>query len=184
MAKTARRADRKMTPISDARGNFSQAGFTLLELLIVAGIIVLAVGLIIPNLNTLDNNSFNAEVRNAVASLTYTRRLAIVEATPKTAEFFALDPDSADYDELREQADAKNLDASWSSEVVKLRYQPDLNQPDEEVEHIGITFFPQGGSTGGVLNFALNDRTVVISIDPITGRIATALNDEEPEKEF
>ncbi|MES2626960.1 MAG: prepilin-type N-terminal cleavage/methylation domain-containing protein [Pseudomonadota bacterium] len=173
-----------MTPISDAKVRVTQAGFTLLELLVVLSIILITIGLVIPNLNTLDNSSFNAQVRGAVASLTYTRRIAIVEAQPRTAEFFALDPEGADYDDLREQADDKSLDASWSSESLKLRYQPDPSQPDEEVEHIGITFFPQGGSTGGVLNFALNDRTAMIRIDPITGRIATAYNGEEPDKEF
>lgn len=173
-----------MTPISDVKPRAAQAGFTLLELLVVASIIVLIIGLVIPNLNTLDSGTFNAQVRNAVASLTYTRRIAIVEASPKTAEFFALDPESADYEELREQADAKSRDGSWSSELLKLRYQSDPNQPEEEVEHVEITFFPQGGSTGGVLNFAMNDRTAMIRVDPITGRIATAFNGEEPEKEF
>lgn len=173
-----------MTPISETRPKASQAGFTLLELLVVASIIVLAIGLVIPNLGSLDGSTLNAEVRNAVASLTYTRRIAIVEATPKTAEFFALDPESSDYDELREQAEDKRRDGGWSSERVKLRYQPDPNQPDEEVEHVEITFFPQGGSTGGVLNFAMNNRTAMIRIDPITGRIATAFNGEEPEREF
>jgi len=184
MAKTVRRAGRKMTPISVDNHGASQAGFTLLELLVVLTIILITIGLVIPNLNTLDNSTFNAQVRNAVASLTYTRRIAIVEASPRTVAFFALDPESSDYDELREQADAKNLDASWSSELLKLRYQGDPNQPDEEVEHIDITFFPQGGSTGGVLNFAMDDRTAMIRIDPITGRIATAFNGEEPDKEF
>lgn len=173
-----------MTPISDARPKAAQAGFTLLELLVVATIIALAVGLAIPALNTLDSGTFNAQVRGAVASLTYTRRVAIVEASPKTAEFFALDPESPDYEELREQADGQGRNASWSSEVLKLRYQPDPNQPDKEVEHVAITFFPQGGSTGGVLNFVMNDRTAMIRVDPITGRIATAFNGEEPEQEF
>ena len=162
----------------------SQAGFTLLELLIVASIIVLAVGLVIPNLNTLDNSTFNAQVRSAVAALTYTRRVAIVEARPQTAEFFALDPQSPDYDEWRAQADAKSRDASWSSELVKLRYQPDSNQPDQEVEHLEVTFFPQGGSTGGILNFATDDRTAMVSVDPVTGRIATAFNGEQSGQEF
>jgi general secretion pathway protein H len=173
-----------MTPISDARGGVSQTGFTLLELLVVVSIILIAIGLVVPNLNTLDNSTFNAQVRNAVASLTYTRRIAIVEAQAKTVAFFALDPERADYDELREQALDKSLDASWSSELLALRYQADPNQPDEEVEHVDITFFPQGGSTGGVLNFALNDRKAMIRIDPITGRIATAFNGEQPDKEF
>ena len=173
-----------MTPISDVKRRALQAGFTLLELLVVVIIILIAIALVIPNLNTLDNSTFNTQVRNAVASLTYTRRVAIVEARPKTVEFFALDPEAADYEELREQADDESLDASWSSEVVKLRYQSDPNQPDEEVEHVAVTFFPQGGSTGGVLNFAMDDRTAMIRIDPITGRIATAYNGEEPEKEF
>ena len=173
-----------MTPISDASPAVAQTGFTLLELLVVVSIILIAIGLVIPNLGALDNSAFNAQVRSAVASLTYTRRIAIVEAQPKTAAFFVLDPDSPDYDQLREQAADKSLDASWSSELLELRYQADPNQPDEEVAHVDITFFPQGGSTGGVLNFAMKDRTAMIRIDPITGRIATAFNGEEPDKEF
>ncbi len=171
-----------MTPILD--GKIRQTGFTLLELLVVVSIILIAIGLVVPNLGTLDNSTFNAQIRNAVASLTYTRRIAIVEAQPKTAAFFVLDPESPDYAELREQAEDKSLDATWSSELLKLRYQADPNQPDEETERVNITFFPQGGSTGGVLNFAMENRTAMIRVDPITGRIATAYNGDEPDREF
>jgi general secretion pathway protein H len=172
-----------MTPTSAAR-NSRQLGFTLLELLVVVSIILIATGLVLPNLNTLDNSAYNAQVKKAVAVLTYARRIAIVEGAPKVATFYALDPESPDYEDLLKQIEGEQAEASWVSELLKIEFQYELNQIPETMDRIEITFFPQGGSTGGVLNFTQNERTTLIRVDPITGRISTAANGEEFDDEL
>jgi prepilin-type N-terminal cleavage/methylation domain-containing protein len=160
----------------------AQAGFTLLELLLVLSLIAISVGIVMPRIGNTDNSTFNAQVRRAVASLTYARRMAVVQSTPQVAAFYALDPDSPDYAEWLEELEGDT--EHWLSELLTLQYQADLNEAPESVEKVEITFFPQGGSTGGILNFALNGRTANIRVDPITGKITTAWNGEDPGESF
>ncbi|MFN0002251.1 MAG: prepilin-type N-terminal cleavage/methylation domain-containing protein [Pseudohongiellaceae bacterium] len=167
-----------MTPISAVNTGSRQPGFTLLELLLVVSIIIIAVGIVIPNLNTLDTSVFNAQIRKAAAALTYARRIAIVEAQPKAVVLYAFDPERADYQQLRAQMQTENPAAHWESDLLDLKFQTDANQLAAAVERIEITFYPQGGSTGGLLNFGLNERSATIKVDPITGRITTAYNGE------
>lgn len=157
----------------------SARGFTLLELMVVLAIILIGVGVIIPGVMSRDNNAFNAQVRQAVAVLTYARRVAIVEAVPRTARFYALDPDSADFERRKDELAAVRKPTQWVTDTLQLSYQSDPNQREKEAEKIEVTFFPQGGSTGGVLNFVQNNRSAKIWVDPLTGRIATAYNGEE-----
>ena len=161
-----------------------QRGYTLLELLVVSILIVLVIGISTANITSTDNSAFVAQVRRAVATLTYARRLAVVQAEPQTAVFFQLDPDSPDYQAQQQQAQASTLEARWVSELLGIRYQKDPNLPAEVLEKIEVTFFPQGGSTGGIINFNMDQRSARIRIDPITGRIATAFDDEAFEDAF
>jgi len=71
----------------------------------------------------------------------------------------------------------------WVSQRVALLFRSELNQPQEKREDVEVTFFPQGGSTGGVLEFALKDYTAKVRIDPITGRITTAWRGDELKEE-
>lgn len=167
----ARRVVRVMTLTSSA----DQRGFTLLELLVVLTIIVLAVGLIAPNVGLTDNSAFTAEVRKAAATLTYARRLAIVQATPVTAGLHstvAADDEGGALDDAEEQR-------HWRSELVELRYKDDLQADPMVVDDIAVTFFPQGGSTGGTLYFSRNQRSAVIHVSAVTGRIRVAWDGEE-----
>jgi general secretion pathway protein H len=166
-------------PTSSKNKRASVAGFTLLELLVVLSIIAIATGLIIPNLAITDNNAFNAEVRRAASMLTYARRMAIVEGVPHTATLFVLDAQSPDYEELLDEVNAGERSARWSSELLQLSYQDELDPDPEPVDKLTLTFFPQGGSTGGLLAFSRNDREALIRVDPITGRITTAYNGED-----
>jgi hypothetical protein len=43
-----------------------------------------------------------------------------------------------------------------------------------------VTFYPEGGSTGGTLLFAQEDQAGVIDIDPFTGRVSSG----DPDKEL
>jgi len=161
-----------------------QQGFTLLELLVVSFLIMLVIGITVPNLTSTDNSAFVAQVRRAVATLSYARRLAVVEASPQTAVFFQLDPESPDYATRQALVQASDVEARWVSELLSIRYQKDPNLPAESVEQIEVTFFPQGGSTGGIINFIMDKRSARIRIDPITGRIATAFDEEAFDDAF
>ncbi len=171
MVPTAQRAVRVMTPTSsvDARG------FTLLELLVVLSIIALGVGLMAPNVRLTDNSAFRAEVRSAAATLSYARRLAIVQAAPVTAQLStagAADSSETLTDEQRQR--------HWHSELLQLRYQDEVQGSPEPVDTVDITFYPQGGSTGGTLHFSREQRSASISISAITGRIGVGWDGEEP----
>lgn len=159
-------------------------GFTLLELLVVLSLIALAVSLIIPNITSTDSSTFNAQVRRAVASLSYARRLAVVQAMPQVASFYALDPENPDYEDLLELVAGERNENIWVSELLSISFQADASELPEQTERVEITFFPQGGSTGGVLNFSQNNRSAVIKVDPITGRISTDYDGEESSAGF
>lgn len=169
-----------MTPTSSNKPK-ACTGFTLLELLVVLSLIAIATGLIAPNLALTDNSAFRAEVRRAAATLTFARRMAIVEGAPKTATLFVLDPQASDYEEQLEAVKTSDKDAHWVSEDLALNYQDELGQQPEAINTLAVTFFPQGGSTGGLLGFSRDERSALIRVDPITGRITTAYNTEVPE---
>lgn len=186
-----------MTPTSSVE----QRGFTLLELLVVLSIIALGVGLIAPNVGLTDNSAFSADVRKAAATLSYARRLAIVQARPVTAELHSLaDAElaaAAAADRAAQEADAAALRAAsnaapdtaaqdaelqqrrWTSELVHLAIEDELHGAVQPVAVADLTFFPQGGSTGGTLHFTRNQRSAVIHISPLTGRIRVAWDGEE-----
>ena len=180
MAKTVRPAVRAMLRISAAK---IQRGFTLLELMVVLAVMLIAVGVIIPNLSTTSTNAFNAEVRQAVAILKYARRVAIVESMPQTAHFYSLNPRDANYAKVRDQLQAKRQATDWISDKLSLQFQSDLNQRSEDETEVEVEFFPQGGSTGGVLAFSRDDMHAKVRVDPITGRISAAYNGEELDEE-
>lgn len=160
-----------------------RAGFTLLELLIVLSIIAIATGLIVPNLAITDNAAFNAEVRRAAGALNYARRMAIVKGAPQSATLYALDPDAPDYDAVLAEVAVGDGSARWAAEDIVLEYRSELAPFAEALDRITVTFFPQGGSTGGLLTFRRDERTAFIRVNAITGRIDTAYNGEELDDE-
>lgn len=183
-----RPAVKVMTPTSaaepvtcHARGK--AAGFTLLELLVVLALILIGVGLIVPNIATTATSAFNADLRQAVAILRYARRVAIVEGSPQVARFIALDASSADFDEQRAAWQRNRTPSDWVSDHIALHFRSELNQQSVERSEIEVVFFPQGGSTGGVLAFSADKLHGEIRIDPITGRIAAAYNGEKLDEE-
>ncbi len=154
-------------------------GFTLLELLVVLSIIAIATGLIVPNLGITENAAFNAEVRRAASILTHARRMAIVKGAPQTAVLYTLDPRAADYEARLEEANAVAEEARWTSEDLSLSFQGELESDPQPVDKLSVTFFPQGGSTGGLIGFSSDRRAAMIRVNAITGRIETAYNGEE-----
>ena len=177
-----------MTPTSAVdpavrHGPGAAAGFTLLELLVVLALILIGVGLIVPNIATTSTSAFNADLRQAVAILKYARRVAIVEGSPQAARFIALDASSADFEQQRAAWQRNRTASDWVSERIALQFLGELNQQGEDRSEIEVVFFPQGGSTGGVLVFSDDELRGEIRIDPITGRIAAAYNGDKLDEE-
>lgn len=169
-----------MTPISGskptARKHISfTSGFTLLELLLVLAIIGLASVLIFPNVGNLDARSFNVQVREANTLLNYARRNAVVRGQPSTVRLFA-----GDAGEAETEFETSNLVASWESEDIRMQFLDSTEQLTDIESSIDITFFPEGGSTGGTLMLAFESQQAQILIDPFTGRISKVDEDVEP----
>lgn len=64
-----------------------QEGFTLLELLLVLGIMAMLATLIGPGLRTLESPGFNAQIRQATGQLNSARRQAIVQGQTTQVHF-------------------------------------------------------------------------------------------------
>jgi len=164
-----------MTRTSAASGR--PHGFTLLELVIVLAILAMGSVLVIPSLSGMSARTFNAQVREAHALLTYTRRTAVVTGQAATARFQA---DLRDDEALRAATPATNTrsrlgqDAIWTARGLTLAYRDSTEQVTPVEDTLDITFFPEGGSTGGALILGQDARQVEIRIDPFSGKVTTA----------
>jgi len=186
MVLTVNRAAKVMTPISE--GDYAlvvkphnQQGFTLLELLVVLGIILLASTVVIPNITSTESNLLAAQVRQTASAFNYARRIAIVEGSPQVATLIQLDPNDPDYPLLRGEVIQRGSVPPLERLDAQVSYQADINDEPEVLDIIEIEFFPQGGSTGGILHFTMEELTASIVIDPITGRISTFYPGEDWE---
>jgi len=164
--------------------NHSTSGFTLLEMLLVLTIIGMASILVVPNLGSLDSRTFATQVRQATSLLNYARRIAVVSGQPSTAIFHITTdesndgaPDRGDREATQSSSYSSSV-GSWESTGTTVRYRDSTDREIEVEEQIEITFYPEGGSTGGTLVFSQEERLVNIDINPFTGRIDTTYPDE------
>lgn len=149
-----------------------ERGFTLLEVLLVLSIIGLAGVLLVPRLGGLDSRGFNVEVREAANLLNHGRRNAVVTGNPAVISFV---PEP-------EEGQPAYRPPIFSAGVFRARdielfFRDSTGQEEPVLEPLEITFFPEGGSTGGAVLLLRDDRTAGIDIDPITGRMETAYDD-------
>ena len=142
-------------------------GFTLLELLVVMTIIGMMAVLIIPNLRTGQATLLRAQVREAIAVLKYARRSAIVEGKQKTVTFH----EGKEVD----NSVSKTRQGHWVSRGATLQWGEEGDEEDSdtnsETASYQITFYPEGGNSGGVLTLSHLKYKTKISVDPMTGKI-------------
>ena len=153
MAPTAIAAAKAMTPIFHSNAH-RQRGFTLLELILVMGIVALAAALIAPNLTGLDGRNFDAQLRDLAAQLNYARRSAIVSGQVSTVQ--------------------------WDDDSISLEFSTDdARTPGyEPIDSLTVSFYPEGGTTGGNLRLSQDKQRGWIAIDAFTGRVTLSREEE------
>ena len=70
-------------------------------------------------------------------------------------------------------ASPSNIVAQWNGAGVNLRFRDSTDRETEIEETTEVTFYPEGGSTGGTLLFAQGEQAGVIDVDPFTGRVTS-----------
>lgn len=148
----------------------SSRGFTLLEILLVLTIIGMASVLVVPNLTGLESRTFSAQLRQANSLLNYARRIAVVSGQTSTV---SLNVNTAINPEDYLSAGQKNIVGRWDSAGIDIRFRDSTDREIDVEERIDITFYPEGGSSGGTLLFRQDEREAFIAIDPFTGRITS-----------
>ena len=166
-----------MTPTLAIRQ--SVAGFTLLELIIVLAILAMGSVLLIPNIGNMSSRTFTAQAREVSSLLNYARRTAVVTGQPASAQFFP-DPAINESPESAAQSARSELGRSetWQARGIEFAYEDSTQQRPDVEDGVSITFFPEGGSTGGSVILTLDRREAVISIDPFSGKVRTEYSDD------
>lgn len=139
-----------------------QAGFTLIELVVVLFLLSLATGLALPTVGrSIEALELRAQVAGLSAFLRYGRAHAI---TRRAAHEVRLDPDAHQLTLIPVGGDNPKARRRLSS---RIRISPD--PPEARV----VTFSPQGFSSGASFRLeAPGGRVYRISVDPITGRVS------------
>ncbi len=179
-----------MTPISgySARSlgskpllsSLRERGFTLLEILLVLGIVAMASIFVVPNLGGFETRTFNTQVRQAHSLLNYARRTAVVSGQASTVSSTVLTEEERDRQQRDgEYASTSNIVAQWNGPGIELRFRDSTDREIEIDSSTEVTFYPEGGSTGGILLFAQSEQLGMIDVDPFTGRTTTRDPDRE-----
>ncbi len=145
--------------------NNKHAGFTLLEILLVISIIGLVSILVLPSIGDIEFRTFNSQVREAASLLRFAKRTAVVQGSPASIEIYAV-PSS----ELETLPSPTSV-GYWEFSYGDLIFEESTEVTYEVEEKIEIVFYPEGGSTGGVISLIFEERKSKIRIDPFSGRV-------------
>jgi len=139
-----------------------QSGLTLIEILIVLGIIAIVTSIAIPVVRGVSN----AEMRSAARQLASGLRLARSEALAERREtFLVIDLAGRRF---KVDRDGREYPLPRNVELKLFTAQKDL--VDEKVG--SIRFYPDGGSNGGRITLGAGDRKYEVDVDWLTGRVA------------
>ncbi len=135
-------------------------GFTLLELLVVLALVALTVTLVRPlHERVLPGLQVESAVRALVSGLRTARSRALLVRRETRLEL--------DLDERRYRVPPD----PWRTLPSRLSLELTTAASEQTAPgRGGIRFFPAGGSTGGRILVALEDRRVAVEVDWLTGR--------------
>jgi general secretion pathway protein H len=140
-----------------------QAGFTLLELLIVIALMGIIAALVVPMFGgPVSTSELRATARQLAAGL----RLARSEAVSERRETFLV----VDVAGKRFKVDREAREHALPSKVDLKLFTA---QNDLVSQNVGsIRFYPDGGSNGGRITVASGARKFDVDVDWLTGRVA------------
>ncbi len=155
------------------------SGFTLLEVLLVLSIIGLAGAVLLPRLGGLDSRGFETEVRAAANLLNHARRGAVVSGNPVTVSFLP-EPETASATGEGQTGYRPPIFSAgvFRARDLELGFRGGTGPRQVLREPLEMTFYPEGGSTGGVLLLSRGDREAAIEVNPFTGRMETFYDGE------
>ena len=145
--------------------NTKLSGFTLLEILLVLSIIGIVSTLVLPGLGDIEFRTFNSQVREAASLLRFAKRTAVVQGSPASIEIYAVPSSELD-------TDASPMSVGyWEFSYGDLIFEESTDVTYEVEDKIEIVFYPEGGSTGGVISLKFEERKSKIIIDPFSGQV-------------
>lgn len=180
-----------ITPLQYLKYQHKQ-GFTLFELLVVLMILSLAAAMVIPQISSGEINVLRGQMRDAVATLNYARRLAIVTGTTQkvvceqqtATENEQIIPDEKNTSPTR--SDNTPIIYWRSRERVSLARKQVFLEPDQDQKSLAnpetdestgfsFSFYPEGGSNGGVLILTYLNYKAKVTVHPLTGKVESEI---------
>jgi general secretion pathway protein H len=140
-------------PVISATGNH---GFTLLELLAVLAIMVLLAGAWpFAAQRLFPKQQLRSEGQILMGALRIARMSARVKGVPQTLEF----NDAGD-----------GYEAGAEQHTLPAGIIAHIRNGEPSIRPVSVRFFPDGSSSGGVIDLALPHRTLSVRVGKVTGR--------------
>lgn len=142
----------------------SNTGFTLLELIIVLGIMVLGFGAVAINMSAgNDSMALKSAARDLASGLRYVRSQAMLSHSQRTLDF------NLSHNSYSLAGQNKIYEIPETIDVTVSTAKEDLNEGVAQ-----LRFFPDGSSIGGRIKLEKNKLSQEININWLTGHVSMA----------
>lgn len=138
-------------------------GFTLIETLVVLGILILLLTIIPPYFpNVIDNSKLKAASRQLYNELKTTRHLATSKQEQKQLLI------DLEYKQYTIDTKTRKLDIPKDTEIKLIISQAEFEDNDKKG---GIRFYPDGSSTGGQIILSRKEHSYTVDVNWLTGKV-------------